>query len=57
MIITARGRPAHVLPTIEEYRRLTTPKGGILEMLAMPDGDDIEFDPPRLDLRPRDVEF
>lgn len=44
VFITDRGRPAHVLMTIEEYRRLAgdeTPELTIGEMLAM-DGDIVE---------------
>ncbi len=49
VIITDRGKPAHVLPSIEEYRRLT---GGrtLAEALAMPGAADVDFDPPKLDI-------
>ena len=33
--ITDRGRPAHVLMTIEEYHRLTAAEGSIVDRLAM----------------------
>ena len=33
VFITDRGRPAHVLLTIEEYRRLTGGKASVVEML------------------------
>jgi prevent-host-death family protein len=48
VIITDRGRPAHVLMTIEEYRKITGKKENILELLAMPEAAEIEFEPPRL---------
>ena len=48
VIITDRGRPSHVLMTIEEYRKITDKKENILELLAMPEAAEIEFDPPRL---------
>lgn len=48
VIITERGRPAHVLLTIEEYQRLTGQQTSIVELLAMPDAGEIEFEPPRL---------
>lgn len=48
VFITDRGRPAHVLLTIEEYRRLTGGKASVVEMLGMPDGENIEFDPSRI---------
>ena len=49
VFITDRGRPAHVLLTIEEYQRITGNQQSIVELLAMPDATDIDFDPPRLD--------
>jgi prevent-host-death family protein len=49
VFITDRGRPAHVLLTMEEYHRITTEGKNILELLAMPPGvEDIELEiPPR----------
>lgn len=58
VIITDRGRPAHVLLSIEEYERLTAKKGpSLAEALGMPGGEDIEFDPPRLALPLRPMDF
>lgn len=49
VFITDRGRPAHVLLTIEEYQKLAGCGGAsIVDQLAMPGVEDIEFDPPRL---------
>jgi hypothetical protein len=48
VFITDRGRPAHVLLTIEEYQRLTGNRPSIVELLAMPGVADIEFEPPPL---------
>jgi len=48
VFITDRGRPAHVLLTIEEFQKLTGTHPSIVDMLAMPGGADIEFEPPRL---------
>ena len=48
VIITDRGRPSHVLMTIEEYRKITDKKENILDLLAMPEAAEIEFEPPRL---------
>ncbi len=47
VIITDRGRPSHVLLSIEEYERLIGPSTSIVEQLAMPGAEDIEFDVPR----------
>ena len=58
VFITDRGRPAHVLLTVEEYRRLTGDQPNLVELLAMPGAPDIEFEPPRWrgpSLRPADL--
>ncbi len=49
VLITDRGRPSHVLLSIEDYRRLTEGSASIVELLSMPDAlGAIEFEPPRL---------
>lgn len=48
VFITDRGRPAHVLLTIEEYQRLTGNRANIIELLAMPGAAELEFEAPRL---------
>ncbi len=48
VFITDRGRPAHVLLSVEEYRRITGAQASIVDLLAMPDGVEIEFEPLRL---------
>ena len=48
VFITDRGRPAHVLLTVEAYRQLTGLHANIIDLLAMPDAAEVEFDPPRL---------
>lgn len=45
VFITDRGRPAHVLLSIDHYRRLAGSGQSIADALAM--DDDVEFDPPR----------
>ncbi len=45
VFITDRGRPAHVLLSIEEYERLLGKAGDIVDLLSM--SEDIEFEPPR----------
>jgi prevent-host-death family protein len=63
VFITHRGHPAHVLLSIEEYRKLTSNTGSIVDLLAMPKssgkGCKIDFDPPRLKgpiYRPADLD-
>lgn len=49
VFITDRGKPAHVLLSIEEYRRLSGKGMTLAEALAQPEPEaDFEFDPPKL---------
>ena len=48
VFITDRGKPAHVLLSIDDYRRLSASAGSIVELLGMAGTEDIEFDPQRL---------
>ena len=47
VIITDRGRPAHVLLTIADYKRLAGPSEKISDLLALPGSEDIELNIPR----------
>lgn len=58
VFITDRGHTAHVLLTIEEYQKATGKGQNIIDLLAMPDIADIDFEPPRLNkelYRPEDL--
>ena len=48
VIITDRGRPAKVILSFEEYERLSGKKQSLVELLAMPEAGDFDFDPPRI---------
>ena len=48
VFITDRGRAAHVLLSIEEYQRLTGNLASIVDLLAMPNSHDFDFEPPTL---------
>ena len=48
VVVTSRGRATHVLLTMEEYVALTQQKPNIADLLAMPEAEDIDFEPPRL---------
>lgn len=48
VFITDRGRPAHVLLSIEEYQRLTGGTMSLADALAQPGDADFDFKPPRL---------
>jgi prevent-host-death family protein len=52
VIITERGRPANVLLTYEEYRRLTGKPKSILDLLALPGSEDIELELPERKIEP-----
>lgn len=45
VFITDRGRPAHVLLTIEEYQMVSGTRQNILDLLAMPGIEGVEFTP------------
>lgn len=57
VFITDRGRPAHVLLTIEDYQALAGGTASIIELLAMPGVENIDFEAPRTNalLRPADL--
>jgi prevent-host-death family protein len=57
VFITDRGRPAHVLLTIEDYQRMSAGTASIIDMLAMPGIEDIDFEPGRVGtiFRPADL--
>jgi prevent-host-death family protein len=58
VIITDRGKPAHVLLSIEEYRKLTGGEMSLAEALAQPGEDaDFDFNPPRLGKLTRPVDL
>ncbi|TLZ13928.1 MAG: type II toxin-antitoxin system Phd/YefM family antitoxin [Gammaproteobacteria bacterium] len=48
VFITDRGRPTHVLMTIDDYQALTGGPMMLAAALAQPESADIEFEPPRL---------
>lgn len=48
VFITDRGRPAHVLLSIDEYQKITDKRKSIVELLAMPEAAEIEVEFPRL---------
>ncbi len=48
VFITDRGRPSHVLLSIEEYEKITHENKSIADLLAMPHAEAVEFEPPRM---------
>jgi len=60
VFITDRGKPAHVLLTIEDYRRLTKQHRNISDSLAISgaeDIEDIEFEPLRMTIEIKPADF
>ena len=48
VFITDRGRPAHVLLSIEEYQKIADKHESIIDLLAMPDANEVELEPSQL---------
>ncbi|MBX9899957.1 MAG: type II toxin-antitoxin system Phd/YefM family antitoxin [Burkholderiaceae bacterium] len=46
VIITDRGRPAHVLLTFEDYKKISGTRSKIADLLAMPGIEDIDIELP-----------
>ena len=57
VFITDRGQPEHVLLSFEDYRRLVGERKKIVDLLAMPGIEDIDFTPPKLDEPAKAAEF
>jgi prevent-host-death family protein len=57
VFITDRGTPAHVLLSIDDYRRLTSEEPTIGDLLAMPGIADIPLDIPTRNDFPRDIDL
>ena len=57
VFITDRGKPAHVLLTIEDYRKLAGDQPRIVDLLSLPGSADIDFEPARalIGVRPADL--
>ena len=48
VIITDRGKPAHVLLTFEDYKKITGQPAKIADLLAMPGADRSELEIPAM---------
>lgn len=57
VIITDRGKPAHVLLSYRQYQQLTGQQQTLAEALSMPEATDTDFDPPRLNVGLRVPDF
>lgn len=48
VFITDRGKPAHVLLTIEEYQKVSGGGQNILDLLSMPEAKEVDFTPQKV---------
>jgi prevent-host-death family protein len=57
VVITDRGRPAHVLLSFEEFKKLTHQASKIADLLAMAEYLDVELPIPKFEDLPRPAQF
>lgn len=57
VFITDRGKPAHVLLSIEDYQKLTGLNADIVDLLVMPEAADIDFETERAEITHRPVDL
>jgi PHD/YefM family antitoxin component YafN of YafNO toxin-antitoxin module len=57
VFITDRGKLSHVLLSAEDYQRLTGKRRNLVEALSMPNLSEIDFEPARLTIQSRTVDF
>ncbi|MBY3513527.1 type II toxin-antitoxin system Phd/YefM family antitoxin [Rhizobium laguerreae] len=57
VIITDRGKPSHVLLTYEEFQRLSGRRQSLVDGLSMPGLSEIDFMPPRVEIKTREVDL
>lgn len=48
VFITDRGHPSYVLLSIEDYQQIANSHTSIVELLAMPGADQVDFEAPRV---------
>ena len=48
VFITDRGHLAHVLLKIEDYQKLTAQKESIVDLLSMQGGEEVDFEPAKI---------
>jgi prevent-host-death family protein len=57
VFITDRGKPAHVLLSIEDYQKLTGLNVDIVDLLVMPEAAEIDFETERAVVTQRPVDL
>lgn len=48
VFITDRGKPSHVLISVDDYMALTGGASNIVELLAMEQSDEVDFEAPKM---------
>ncbi|MBU3551431.1 type II toxin-antitoxin system Phd/YefM family antitoxin [Polynucleobacter sp. MWH-Berg-3C6] len=48
VVITDRGKPAHVLMTFSDYQRVVGKRKNILDLVGMKGASDIDFEPAKI---------
>ena len=49
VVITDRGKPAHVLLSFQDYAKMTATQTSVADLLSMPSTENVVFEPPKLD--------
>jgi prevent-host-death family protein len=57
VFVTDRGKPAHVLLSIDDYRKLSAQQASIIDLLAMPGAAEIDFEPERMGVLSQEVDL
>jgi prevent-host-death family protein len=57
VFVTNRGEPTLVVLSMKDYRKLTGKPKSLADMISMPADDTIEFEPERIKIIPRPVDF
>ena len=57
VFITDRGKPTHVLLSMENYRRFSGQRRSLVDALSLPGLTDIEFDPHRARIRSHEADL
>ncbi|WP_373507134.1 type II toxin-antitoxin system Phd/YefM family antitoxin [Thiocapsa sp.] len=57
VFITDRGKLSHVLLSAEDYQRLAGKRRNLVDALSMPSLSEIDFEPARLTIQSRTVDF
>ena len=57
LIVTDRGKPEHVLLSYEEFKKMSVKGKSLAEVLAMPEGADLDFEFATLNDSPGEIDL